>query len=287
VDLDGFLWARRRSLPFVVSLKGVIADELKNETGLTRALLSIQARWERVNARRADVVIAPSRYSADVARREYGLAAEKIAVVPEPIELEGWTPLFAAATPRPPRGPTILCVARMYPRKRIGDLLEAAALLRPRIPGARVRIVGKGPGWEGTVRLHARLGLGETVALLGDVSRERLAEEYVSAGIFCLPSVQESFGIVFLEAMAAGLPVVACRAAAIPEVVEDGVTGLLVPPRDPAGLARALEALAVDPGRARAMGEVGRRAVTAYVPERVAARFLEAVRLGLEGGRSR
>jgi phosphatidylinositol alpha-1,6-mannosyltransferase len=287
VDLDGFLWARHRSLPFVVSLKGVIADELKNESGLTRALLSIQARWERLNARRADVVIAPSRYSADVARREYGLAAEKIAVVPEPIELERWTSLFAAAAPRPRGGPTILCVARMYPRKRVGDLLEAAALLRPRIPRARVRIVGKGPEWEDAVRLHAKLGLGETVTLLGDVSRDRLAEEYVSADIFCLPSVQEGFGIVFLEAMAAGLPVVACRVAAIPEVVEDGVTGLLAPPRDPAGLARALEALAADPERARAMGEAGRRAVPAYVPERVAARFLEAVRLGLGRGQSR
>lgn len=287
VDLDGFLWARRRSLPFVVSLKGVIADELKNERGWVRVLLAIQARWERLNARRADIVIAPSRYSADVARREYGVAAEKIAVVPEPIELDRWTLLFAAAAPRPRGGPTILCVARMYPRKRVGDLLEAAALLRPRIPGARVRIVGKGPEWEDAVRLHAKLGLGETVTLLGDVSRERLAEEYVSADIFCLPSVQESFGIVFLEAMAAGLPVVACRAAAIPEVVEDGVTGLLAPPRDPAGLARALEALAVDPERARAMGEAGRRAVPAYVPERVAARFLEAVRLGLERGQSR
>jgi len=287
VDLDGFLWARARSLPFVVSLKGVIADELKNESGLTRALLSIQARWERVNARHADVVIAPSRYSADVARREYGLAAEMIAVVPEPIEVERWTSLFAAATPRPRGGPTILCVARMYPRKRIGDLLEAGARLRSRIPGARIRIVGKGPKWDDAVRLHAKLGLGETVTLLGDVSQERLAEEYVSADIFCLPSVQESFGIVFLEAMAAGLPVVACRAAAIPEVVEDGVTGLLAPPRDPASLAGALEALAADPERARTMGEAGRRAVTAYVPERVAARFLEAVRLGLEGGQSR
>jgi len=287
VDLDGFLWARRRSLPFVVSLKGVIADELKNERGWVRVLLAIQARWERLNVRRADIVIAPSRYSADVARREYGVAAEKIVVVPEPIELERWTSLFAAAAPRVRGGPTILCIARMYPRKRVCDLLEAAALLRPRIPGARVRIVGKGPEWEDAVRLHATLGLGEAVTLLGDVSRDRLAEEYVSADIFCLPSVQESFGIVFLEAMAAGLPVVACRAAAIPEVVEDGVTGLLAPPRDPAGLARALEALAVDPERARAMGEAGRRAVPAYVPERVAARFLEAVRLGLERGRSR
>ena len=114
VDLDGFLWARRRRLPFVVSLKGVIADELRNERGLTRALLSIQARWERLNARRADVVIAPSRYSADVAHRAYGVAAEKIVVVPEPIELGPWTALLAAAAPRPRGGPAILCVARMY-----------------------------------------------------------------------------------------------------------------------------------------------------------------------------
>jgi phosphatidylinositol alpha-1,6-mannosyltransferase len=284
VDLDGFLWARRRRLPFVVSLKGVIADELKNERGLTRALLSIQARWERLNARRADVVIAPSRYSANIARLEYGVEASRIAVVPEPIELERWTALFSAATPRPRAAPAILCVARMYPRKRIGDLLEAAALLRRRIPGARVSIVGKGPGWAEVARLHGALGLGETVALLGDVSRERLAEEYVSADIFCLPSVQESFGIVFLEAMAAGLPVVACRAAAIPEVVRDAVTGLLVPPSSPEYLAGALEALAADPGRARAMGDAGRRAVTAYAPERVAAQFLEAVRSCFEGG---
>ena len=224
-------------------------------------------------------MIAPSRYSADVARREYGVGAGTIAVVPEPIELERWAALFAAAAPLPRAGPTILCVARMYPRKHIGDLLEAAALLRDRIPGALVRIVGKGPEWEHVVRLHAALGLGQTVTLLGDVSRERLAEEYVSANLFCLPSVQESLGIVFLEAMAAALPVVACRAAAIPEVVEDGVTGVLAPPRDPAGLAAALEALIADPGRARAMGEAGRRVVAAYTPERVAARLLEAVRL--------
>ena len=287
MDLDGFLWARARRLPFVVSLKGVIADELKNERGLTRALLSIQAGWERLNARRADVVIAPSRYSADVARREYGVAASRLVVVPEPIELERWAALFTAAARRPRGGPTILCVARMYPRKRIADLLEASALLRRRIAGARVRIVGRGPEFETAVRLHGALGLGDTVTLVGDISPERLAEEYVSADIFCLPSVQESFGIVFLEAMAAGLPVVACRAAAIPEVVEDGVTGLLVPPRSPDRLAVVLEVLAADPGRARAMGNAGRRGVTAYTPERVAAQFLEAVRLCLEGGPSR
>ena len=102
VDLDGFLLGRRRP-PLVVSLKGVIADELKNERGLTRLLLSIQARWERRNVKRADVVIACSRYSCEVARREYGVPEGKLVPVPEPIDLEEWDRRFAGA-PRRPRG---------------------------------------------------------------------------------------------------------------------------------------------------------------------------------------
>jgi len=287
VDLDGFLWARRRKLPFVVSLKGVIADELKNERGWVRVLLSVQARWERRNARRADLVLVPTRYSEGVARRLYDLEPSKLAVLPEPIDLDGWTARFVAAQARPRTGATVLCVARMYPRKRIVDLLEAAALLRGRVPALVVRIVGKGPEWETVRRRHQALDLGETVTLLGDVSPGQLAEEYVSADLFCLPSVQESFGIVFLEAMAAGLAVVTCGAAAMPEVVEDGVTGVLVPPRNPAALANALEALLGDPVRAHTMGAAGRRAVAAYGVERVAGRFLDAVRLVVGGMRSR
>ena len=64
VDLDGFLWARRRQRPFVVALKGIIADELRNERGWVRALLGVQARWERANVHRADRVVVPSAYSA-------------------------------------------------------------------------------------------------------------------------------------------------------------------------------------------------------------------------------
>jgi len=133
------------------------------------------------------------------------------------------------------------------------------------------------------MRVHEKLDLGETVALLGDVSREQLADEYVNADLFCLPSVQEGFGIVLLEAMAAGLPVIACRAAAIPEVVEDGVTGVLVPPRDPPALAATMRDLLASPERRREMGDAGRHAVVRFTPDRVAGRLLEAVRLVLEG----
>jgi glycosyltransferase involved in cell wall biosynthesis len=205
------------------------------------------------------------------------VAPERIAIVPEPIDLASWRRLFAAVPPAPRARPTVLAVARMYPRKRLEDLLEAAALLRARIPAAVVRIVGKGPEGPRLRALHARLGLGETAVFLGEVSRGALAVEYVRADCFCLPSVQEGFGIVFAEAMAAALPVVACRAAAIPEVVVDGETGLLVNPRSPGELARALERVLLDAELRRALGEGGRGRVEAFDVPRVAARFLEAV----------
>lgn len=282
-DLDGFLWARRRGRrPFVVMLKGIIADELRNERGWTRVLLGVQARWERENARAADLVLVPSRYSAGIAAELYGVDPARLAVVPESIDLAEWQARFAAAPRVPGGGPTVLAVGRMYPRKRFVDLLHAAARLRAVNVTARVRIVGRGPDWDAVARLHAELALGEAVSLLGDVTREQLAGEYANADCFCLPSVQEGFGIVFLEAMAAGLPVVACRAAAVPEVVADGETGVLVPPRDPAALAGALAGMLADPARARALGAAGRQRVQRFALEPVAQRFLDTVRLTSE-----
>jgi glycosyltransferase involved in cell wall biosynthesis len=281
-DLDGFLWARRRREPFVVMLKGVIADELRNERGWVRVLLGVQARWERRNTERADLIVVPSRYSAKVTEAVYGVAPSRLAVVPEGIDLAEWQGRFATASRVARGGPIVLAVGRMYPRKRFVDLLHAAARLRAEGGAARFRIVGKGPEWDTVARVHAELGLTDTVTLLGDVTRDQLAAEYASADCFCLPSVQEGFGIVFLEAMAAGLPVVACRAAAVPEVVLDGETGVLVPPRDPDALARGLAQVLARPEWARGLGAAGRRRVQSFTLEKVAQRFLDTVRLKCE-----
>ena len=281
VDLDGFLWARRRrggDARFVVALKGIIADELRNERGLVRMLLSVQARWERLNTERADRVIVPSRYSAAIAAALYGVPSTRIAVVPEPIDLAEWGRRFAAVAPAVTPAPRrVLSVARLYPRKRMQDLLEAAALLRGRMPEVEVHVIGDGPEMPALRALHARLQLGETVRLLGHVGRDALALEYLRARCFCLPTVQEGFGLVFAEAMAAGLPVVACRAAAVPEVVRDGETGLLVEPRTPAALAAALERVLEDDTMRKDMGMAGRKRVEELDLVPVARRFLEAV----------
>jgi glycosyltransferase involved in cell wall biosynthesis len=281
VDLDGFLWARERrggARRFVVALKGIIADELRNETGLVRLLLGVQARWERRNSERADLVMVPSRYSAGIAEALYGVPRGRIAVVPEPIDLAEWRRRFAAAsTPEPTRRPTILTVCRQYPRKRVEDLLEATAILRARIRDVQVRIVGDGPEGPRLRALHAQLALGDHALFLGDVSRDALALEYSRAHCFCLPTVQEGFGLVFAEAMAAGLPVVACRAAAVPEVVRDGETGMLVAPRAPAALAAALERVLGDESLRKEMAMAGRARVEELDLVPVARRFLEAL----------
>jgi phosphatidyl-myo-inositol dimannoside synthase len=281
VDLDGFLWSRRRrggARSYVVALKGIIADELQNERGIVRALLGIQARWERRNTERADRVIVPSRYSAGIASALYDVPEARIAVVPEPIDLVEWRRRFdAARVPRDVVRPIVLTVARLYPRKRMEDLLEAAALLKRRIADVQFRIVGEGPEEPRLRAAHARLGLGDTTIFLGHVTRDALALEYSRARCFCLPTVQEGFGLVFAEAMAAGLPVVACRAAAVPELVRDGETGLLVPPRTPAALAAALERMLGDDGLRKEMGMAGRTRVEALDLVPVARRFLEAL----------
>ena len=252
-------------------LKVIIADELA--TIAACAGLSVQARWERRNTARADAVLVPSRYSASVAEEVYGVPASRIGVVPEAIDLATWQARLAAAPRRPRAAPTVLAVGRTYARKRLPDLLYARHDWNRACPGSGPR-VEIAPEWR---RSRADAVRGETVASWA-TDRGPLAEEYVNADCFCLPTVQEGFGIVFLEAMAAGLPVVACRAAAVPEVVREGETGVLVPSRDPPALADALAGLLRSPERARALGEAARHRVADYTVERVAQRFLDTVR---------
>jgi len=115
------------------------------------------------------------------------------------------------------------------------------------------------------------------VEWLGDLSYSQLAAEYNACDMFCLPSVQEGFGIAFLEAMACGLPVVATLAAAIPEVVPDRRAGLLVPPGDIAELAHALIELLARPSQRAGYGAFGRAYVERFDWDRVAQIFLDQV----------
>ncbi len=273
-DMDGYRIAAGEP-GHVASLKGVIADEVRFEAGLTRFTMGIQARCERRHVQSAARVLATSRYSAERAREFYGLK-EAPAVVPELIDLEEWRRTPGSTAAQAGR-PTLLFVGRLYRRKRVDVLLRAAAMLRGRV---QVRIVGNGPCAAALRRLSEELKLAGTVTWLGDVSRTALAEEYRRAGIFCLPSVQEGFGIVLLEAMAAGIPIVASRAAAVPEVIPHG---LLVEPDSAEALAAGIEELCRDPGRCAELACRGAEWVQQFDAPRVAGLFLEAVGAAVTG----
>jgi glycosyltransferase involved in cell wall biosynthesis len=236
-DMDG-VFLSRSSAPRIAAIKGVLADERRFERGSARVALGVQSWFERVHVRRADRVITTSRYAADSIAAFYGPPRESIRILPEPLDLPRWRTALSRTSPPPADPPVILSVAHLYRRKDIATLLEAAA--RMKTP-ARLRIVGDGPERGRLARLCRRRGLDSRVTFRGHVPFAELAAEYRSAGIFCLPSRQEGFGIVLLEAMAAGLAVVAARAGAVPELVMDGKTGVLVPPGDPETLAEALD----------------------------------------------
>lgn len=277
-DIDGFLWSRRGgNTPYVCSIKGVIAEELLHEQGQTRALFRALSQLERHNARNADLVITTSAYARAALGRHYGVPGRRVRLVSEGIDLARWKQI-AESTPRESDGCTILCVARQYPRKHIADLLRALAIAREQVPQARAVIIGDGPEHENLRGLAGELGLGESARFLGALpDDDDVARWYRRADMFCLPSVQEGFGIVFAEAMASGLPVVATLSAAIPEVVPRNRAGLLVPPNNPEALAAALTQLLQHPEQRAAFGAYGQQHVQQYDWQRVARQFLAAV----------
>ena len=154
----------------------------------------------------------------------------------------------------PADAPLAVAVGRLIEQKDHATLLRAFARVRSGVPQARLAILGSGPLEAETRRLVAELGLDDAVTLPG---RTDIRDWLERADVFVHTSRWEGFGIVLLEAMLAGLPVVATRVSAVPEVVVDDETGLLVDPGDQTGLAEALGALLSDGARARELGEAG------------------------------
>jgi glycosyltransferase involved in cell wall biosynthesis len=277
-DIDGFLWAgRQQATPYIACVKGVIAEELLHERGQTRLLFRLLARLEQINVRRADAVLTDSVYGRTAIGRHYGVPAEKVRLAPAGIDLTRWDAVVATQ-PYVGDGATILCVARQYPRKHVADLLHALTIVRRAVPQAHAVIIGDGPEHTRLRALADELELGPAATFLGALpDDDDVARWYRRADIFCLPSVQENFGLVFVEAMASGLPVVATSAAAIPEVVPNGRAGTLVPPNDVPALAAALAELLARPDLRAAYGAFGRSHVRQYDWDNAATLFLNAI----------
>ncbi len=234
-----------------------------------------------------DTIIAISNGVRDALVRS-GVPAGRIHVVPSGIDLGVHEGGYDRAGLRARLGVSdgevlVLQVAALAPHKSQVDFLRAASLVHGRSARIRFWLAGEGPLREALEAAHRKLGLGETVRLLGH--RDDVLDLYRAADLFCLSSYLEGLGTSILDAMAAGLPIVATRVGGIPEVVSDGETGILVPPRDPGALADAIMALAGDPGRRRAMGAKGRVRVRDFSADRTEEGtrrvYREAIRRGL------
>jgi glycosyltransferase involved in cell wall biosynthesis len=223
----------------------------------------------RLTARLADAVVAPSRATAAELSRDYGVDA--VEVIPN-----GVSPLPAAPPHRPELPPVVLYAGRLRSRKAVAVLLAAMPRVLAAEPRCRLVLVGDGEQGARVAAAVRERGLSAHVEMTGTLSRAMTLQRLASADVFCLPSTYEGMPLAILEAMAAGLPVVATAVSGNPEAVEDGVTGLLVPPESATALADALLALLADPERRRRMGEAGRRRVAErFSIERVAAQYLE------------
>jgi glycosyltransferase involved in cell wall biosynthesis len=214
----------------------------------------------------AHKVVANSQAAAHRLRLE-GVPARKIDVVSNGLDITCFT-----VRPAPQEIRRVVMVANLRPEKGHDVLIDAAGAVLRRFPDARFDLVGGGPE---RARLEARAragGVAAAFAFLGHC--EDVAERMAAAGAFVLPSRSEAFPNALLEAMAAGLPVVATRVGGIREMVEDGRTGLLVPPDDPARLADALCRVMGDRDFGARLGIAARaQAETRYSFERLVAAF--------------
>lgn len=187
-------------------------------------------------------------------------------------------------TPTPAGKPlSILCVGALREVKGHRFLIDACARLRSMGFSLRCRLIGEGELQRDLQRQIHRLGLWEQVHLLGARPRAEVSAEMRAADVVVLPSIlgsrgdREGIPVALMEAMASGKPVVSSRQSGIPELVDDGVTGLLCPPGDAAALAEALAVLAADPDLRRRMGAAGRRRILQDFDMRASARVLAAM----------
>jgi len=211
---------------------------------------------DRLYNRRVDGVVAISQRIAEVLL-EAGVKKEKIRVIHSGIDASPFLQLREAK--RDSDLPVLGTVATLEKRKGHRFLLEAAALLKRQGFRAKYRFAGEGGETNSLQKMAVELNLQDEVVFMGFVLD--IPDFLSESDIFVLPSLYEGLGISILEAMAAGKPVVATRVGGIPELVEDQVTALLVPPKEPSALARAISQLFSDRAGARRMGERARERV--------------------------
>jgi glycosyltransferase involved in cell wall biosynthesis len=230
-----------------------------------------------------------------VTTRTYGATSRSVwrydpVVIPNAVDHRRFHPEVDGSAVRaklgiPPEVPLVLMVGRIVPHKGVEHFIEAAR----HVPEARFVVAGEGSLLEPMKRLAVSMGVADRVRFTGRVSEARLPEVYAACDVFVLPSVSrlEAFGIVALEAMATGKPVIVADIPGVREVIVDGVDGLLADPVNPLDLAEKIRRLLADPETRRPMGARAREKVLAsFSIERVTDRIEALYRSVLDGSKA-
>ena len=261
----GFLAAFAGVHPLVTSVWGTDVLEAPRLTPfhwfVTRYAL---ARADRVSATGMRLAEATLRYMPP---------GKDVAVIPYGVDLDRFSPRqgnvgdsFVAGS-----------VGRLSPEKGLKYLLQAMATVIREEPRARLLLAGGGPERAALERLASRLGLAGRVEFAGEVAHEQVPDVLARMDVFAMPSTWEGFGVAALEAEAMELPVVASNVHGIPDVVEDGVSGILVPPKDVDALVAAILRLLRDGEERRRMGHAGRELVACRYSWTDSTRRMEAL----------
>jgi glycosyltransferase involved in cell wall biosynthesis len=191
-------------------------------------------------------ILANSHYTARIIQEKYKLSPKQIHVIHKSIEPEQYLPALQLRAQQPPHPPRILFVGGNMQRKGLPTLIQAAPQVLRSYPETEFWVVGRDKAEASMRLLCQKVGVEKSFHFWGLLSQAQLQELYARTDIFALPSITEAFGVVFLEAMAAGLPVIGTCVGGIPEIITDGENGLLVDPGDQAALAKALVNLLAD-----------------------------------------
>ncbi|HYY10997.1 MAG TPA: glycosyltransferase family 4 protein [Kineosporiaceae bacterium] len=280
--------ARRHALPLVVTVHTSVAHTLAVHGARSAVVKAVGGWWERRVEPAADAVLALTPRLAGVLT-EQGVDAGRVHVVPSGVRpqlFDGARPLppeFAARLAAVPR-PRIGYVGRLHPQKSVDVVVRALPLLDA---DAHLVVAGEGPDRPKLERLVDELGLRSRVTFLGLVPHDDVPALLREVDVAVLPSRYEELGTAIVEAMACGVPVVASRTGGIPDVVRDGVNGLLAEPGDVPATAAALRRVLADPHLRRRLGECGRRSAQDHRWDVLAERVHDVYTSVLEGSRVR
>lgn len=236
----------------------------------------------------ADHVLPVSQFLSHRAR-EFGASPDRITVIPNATNPDVFYPDSSPslrADLNADSRPIVLSAGRMVPKKGFDTAIRALRRVTEEIPDTLLLIAGDGPEAASLKQLVRDLDLEENVHFLGNLSQQQLRRYYSVADVFMMvgrevPGDIEGFGLVYLEANACGTPTIGARVGGVPDAIQDGETGLLVPPEDPAAAAGALARLLKNPDRAQRLGEQGRERVLSDANwERVADRIYHLLRRG-------